>query len=403
MAITRAMNNSIAADGEEWADIVDETVNQIYGQILGRLTAIAGTANVITANVAISTGFTSLTDGAQCELIPETTTTGTVTLAIQSGSAIAIRDETGAALSATRVMTAGTIYFLKYDSTEGFWRITNYLAPDTAGDIEPSNYSFLQRVTASGVNWTAPWKCNVRFWVIGGGGSGGHQASTNARSSGGGAGGVGMVEIQSAASVLYTITIPTQAAGVAKGNDGNAGGSTVVSGSGMTTITATGGGPGVYETTGTATGGTGGTSTGGDKNWAGGDGGDASAVRCAGGGGACGIIADGYAGESISTNYLGGDGGSLGSSTALAHYNDITMAPFALNGIRGGAGGDAAQGEDATGIFCGGGGAGNAAADGGGAIYGGGGGGAAYSSGSGIFSGAGGEGLVIIEYTGPIS
>jgi hypothetical protein len=243
--------------------------------------------------------------------------------------------------------------------------------------------------------------------VVAGGASGGWK-----HGGGGGAGGLKYSAAQSLTTSGYTVTVGAGGTGVGSGS-GNNGNNSVFSGSGITTITSTGGGygglGGQVGGAGTA-GANGGSGGGGGADGSGGAGGSASpagqgnngaaggnpggAERGGGGGGA------GLAGTNGSNSGNGGNGTLLYSSFAG------TVTAAATSGYLAGGGGGGCRSDVSPGAGgLGGGGIGgnsdtfsssqNGLANTGG---GGGGGGRSFGSGAGSASGSGGSGVVIIRY-----
>jgi hypothetical protein len=228
------------------------------------------------------------------------------------------------------------------------------------------------------------------YLVVAGGGSGG-----TVHAGGGGAGGLLTSSTILYSGATYIVTVGAGGASqTSEDSNGFAGSNSVLSGTGLTTITATGGGlggnsfPGANGGTGGSGGGggragTGGAATSGQGN-NGGNGGGAGTTGGGGGGGAGAIgsnggAQDGGAGgvgfsssiSGTSTTYAGGGGGGI--------YTSNTGSAGA-----GGNGGGGAGGKGATSLY------GNSGTQ----NTGGGGGG------GGDRSGAGGSGIVIISYAG---
>lgn len=139
--------------------------------------------------------------------------------------------------------------------------------------------------------------------VIAGGGSGGGQ-----NGGGGGAGGLRSFTSQSfTSSTTYTCTVGAGGATTTFSSNGNAGSNSSLSGSGFTTINATGGGNG---STGVTTPGSGGSG--------GGGGAQGSAVIGAAGNAGGYSPVEGYAGGNGAGSYMGGGGGGAGGAGASA-------------------------------------------------------------------------------------
>jgi hypothetical protein len=144
--------------------------------------------------------------------------------------------------------------------------------------------------------------------VIAGGGSGGGQ-----NGGGGGAGGLRQFSSQSFASgTTYTCTVGAGGGTTTFSANGNPGSNSSLSGTGFTTINATGGGNGSTGITSPGTGGSGG---------AGGAQGSA-VVGAAGNAGGYSPV-EGYAGGNGAPSYMGGGGGGAGGAGASATTNTI--------------------------------------------------------------------------------
>lgn len=192
--------------------------------------------------------------------------------------------------------------------------------------------------------WSPAQDMNAKIYVIGGGGSGG---AARYVATGGGAGGCAVTIADLDASTTYTITIGAGGLPVVHGpNNGNAGSNTTFSGTGISTMTGSGGQAGLYNTSaaGAKAGGAGGAASGGTYgNFTGGAGGAASgsgANHMVTGGGAVGLwatgtSAPGVAGSAAAStdttmylNYGGytisaGSGASVGG-TYLTRYHSAT-------------------------------------------------------------------------------
>ena len=277
----------------------------------------------------------------------------------------------------------------------------------TTGDYKYKTYTSNGTFTPSNDGY-------VEYLVVGGGGGGGSRLG-----GGGGGGGFRTGFVQLTGSTAYTVTVGAGGAYDASGNNSS------VSGTGITTLTASGGGTGGAGNHVSAGGGSGGGGAGittGNTNGSAGtsgqgnDGGDGAGSAGFAGGGGGGAGADGADGvqsgkggnggaglqSNIDTNnyyYSGGGGGG-------AHFAPSTGA--GNGGIGGGGGGARGGGSTDGGIHGNGTGGGSARNSGGspadavnqlggngGANTGGGGGGAPNNVNSG---GAGGSGIVIIRY-----
>lgn len=198
------------------------------------------------------------------------------------------------------------------------------------------NTAPIRNVYTGSTTWTKPAGLSaIDVEVVGGGGAGGG-APTNAASNssfGGGGGGGGYArKVFSAASLIadasLTVTVGGGGSGVS-GATGNTGSTSSVSGTGITTIQATGGAGGTASPSGTTTltraGGAGGTGSGGEVNASGGVG--EIGLRMSATAGICG----GAGGDSR----LGG-GGTAQTGTAGANNGDA-------GSIYGGGGGGASS------------------------------------------------------------
>lgn len=333
----------------------------------------AGTLGTSIGGSAISTINLSATDNAQ-----------TITYAITSGSL-----PSGLSLSSSGAIT-GTPATVSSSTTYNF----TVGATDPQGQTVTRNFSYTINPTP---------KLAISYVVVAGGGGGGQ--SNGQLSSGGGAGGVLGSTICLCYSQLYTITVGGGGSGSWCHNKN--GSNSVISGTGITTVTAIGGGGGGgfsrnYETHSGQNGGSGGgtsypscggsvglgtTGQGHNGGACGGGGGGANtagSTRCGryGGNGGCGTAA--YStqlsvvslGDNVSgTRYIGG-GGSAGGGTCSGEFPGTA-------GKGGGGGGGNSFGEGGGG--------------GSGMVNTGGGGGGGNTTGT-QCGGAGGSGLVLIYY-----
>tara|TARA_R100001509_G_C4883163_1_gene220914 strand:- start:2853 stop:4340 length:1488 start_codon:yes stop_codon:yes gene_type:complete len=244
------------------------------------------------------------------------------------------------------------------------------------------------------VTLETPQAYNAEYLVVAGGGGGGNESGN--RSGGGGAGGLltnyGGTAIGLTPGQVYTVTVGGGGSS-SSGSAGSQGENSVLSGSGITTITAIGGGGGGRDgssTTGGSGGGEGNSGTGSSGTTGQGNkGGDASGNPTPAGGGGGGA---GAAGQDASPN-AGGDGGA-GLSNSITG-SAVTYA--------GGGGGTSESGTAGSGGSGGGAGGSTGTASAGTANTGGGG-GAGRNGGS----SAGGSGVVILrvatsDYTGTTS
>jgi len=270
------------------------------------------------------------------------------------------------------------------------------------------------RFTSGSNSWTRPaGVTTVRYLVVAGGGAGG-AAGGNDGSGGGGAGGVLAGTFNSTAS-SYSFSVGAGGASYASNASLHVpanfnGANSVISGTGLTTITAIGGGSGSSESNGSRTASNGG-SGGGGGGYSGargtgtaGQGNDGGASTGPGDGGGGGAGAPGGNGNSA-------NGVTAARAGGIGVTNDITGTSTYYGG-GGGASGDARNSSTSGGAGgTGGGGRGadatsnSAAAGSGTPNTGGGGGGAAGVNpvGSVKPTGAGGSGVVIIRYLGDVT
>jgi hypothetical protein len=259
-----------------------------------------------------------------------------------------------------------------------------------------------------GTDALAPTSYSIDFLVVaGGGGGGGGSGDAGAGGGGGGgyrnsyltetSGGGGSSETSLTFNVgtVYTVTVGAGGAGgtgvQGAGNNGVIGSNSSISGTGISTITSTGGGFGAGYRATTSTGGSGGS---------GGGGGSASSTSVAGSGtanqgsnGGIGTIEGNYnAGGGGGAGGTGGNGGASGGTGGIGLSSSITGSSVGRAG--GGGGGNAGiSGTGGTATQGGGAGGTNTTGSNGTVNTGGGGGGAgSFSTG-----GTGGKGVVILR------
>ena len=180
--------------------------------------------------------------------------------------------------------------------------------------------------------WSPAQDMNAKIYVIGAGGSGGAGTYVG---TGGGAGGCAVTIADLAASTTYTITIGAPGLPVHFGpSNGNAGGNTTFAGSGISTLTGSGGQAGLYgSSAATKAGGAGGAASGGTYgNFTGGAGGATSgsgASYMATGGGAVGLWATGTSAPAINGSTAGADGNFYFSDSG---YNRAVGAGASVGG-----------------------------------------------------------------------
>lgn len=107
--------------GAEWTSGTRESVLALWALNGGMLTDVAGT-NTITANVAVSGGFTSYADGLRVGFNAAATNTGAATLNISSVGAKNIRDPDGDVLSAGAIV-GGRFTEAVFYADDDNWRL----------------------------------------------------------------------------------------------------------------------------------------------------------------------------------------------------------------------------------------------------------------------------------------
>ena len=173
-------------------------------------------------------------------------------------------------------------------------RIVKGLAVYTSAFTSPT-----APLTAS-VSVTTTTYDTVEYLVVAGGGAGG-SASNNDTGGGGGAGGLLTGNVTPSSNTLYTITLGAGGTGAAAGTNGGNGINSSISGTGIS-LTAIGGGGGVFRNL-TAS--------------AGGSGGGAGSSGSAGGSGTAGPPRQGYDGGTASFNGTSGTAGGGGGAGAV--------------------------------------------------------------------------------------
>ena len=200
--------------------------------------------------------------------------------------------------------------------------------------------SFPTMVFQQSQTWACPSEMEAIVFVIGAGGSGAFNKSANSSSSCAGGGGGGCVVSKLTLSAQnYTLTIGSggQYVSTASGVNGNAGGSSVMSGSGMTTMTAGGGTGGKVNSASTAT--AGGSASGGTlmNNVGGGVVTQANGQFTASGGGGVSLWggnADGVWKTSSAHAQVAPGGSPIGTAgiwSALTDYSGLTTQTFYAN------------------------------------------------------------------------
>jgi hypothetical protein len=237
---------------------------------------------------------------------------------------------------------------------------------------------------------------------IGGGGAGGLRSTVTAT----GGGGALESQVSLTSGISYTITVGAGGAGGVNTGDGVIGSSSSIAGTGLTTITSTGGGYGGGYAN--LTGGNGGSGGGGGVN------------NSAAGTGGTRVVGQGYAGgngffgtSSVVGGGGGGGSGALGtpgsSATGGAGGIGVAISAFAsptgtgVSNRYAGGGGGSVDGRFGSNVGAGGTGGGGAGSSNGTGVAGtgntgGGGGAGTYFSGAFTAGGAGGSGVVIVRY-----
>ena len=310
-------------------------------------------------------------------------------------------------------ITPGGSPFLQY-TTAYLYGITSYTGdstPKAVGGVVTSDSTYYYHTFTNTGNFTPTQNLtNVDYLVVAGGGGGGSAPGYNGGAAGGGGagglratfgttGGGGSLETKLSlnASTQYTVTVGAGGPSIVNVRYNNIGSNSAISGSGLTTITATGGGRG-----GAVSGVVG---VGGDGGSGGGGGNGASPFT-----GGTGTTNQGYAGGSSSGNANVGGGGGGGAGAAGSNYSSgnggaggagVNFSSFSISGVTylagGGGGGSYASYTASGGSGVGGsGGAATGNGSAGTANTGSGGGGSGTSTSS--YSGAGGSGIVIIRY-----
>lgn len=226
-------------NGIAFLDEYGEHIETLYETGSRPLTAVGGTANVVTATMAIDLTAAGLVDGLCVSITWAAANTAGVTLAINGGAAIPVLDPAGGALPAN-TLSAGLTSILRY--TAGSWRIISAFGL-AAASVTPS----VQIFTASGT-WTKPvgydpdTQVMVELWAAGGGGA---RVAAGIGAGGGGGGGGGYIRgIFRYADLPSSVSITIGAGGIpapaANGNGGDGGNSLFGS-----FMTAYGGGGGI--------------------------------------------------------------------------------------------------------------------------------------------------------------
>lgn len=216
----------------------------------------------------------------------ESAITATAQVVLATAQAVTAHNEATAAASAALVLgvlpwVSGTTYaiddvrYSPIDNLSYRRRTTGGGTTDPSLDgtnwavTTPSPVPNMTVVTATGT-WTCPANVyKAKVTVVGGGGSAGNGVSQTG--GGGGGGGTAIKTLAVTPGVVYTCTIGAGGVGLGSGvgnTVGNAGGTSSFAGSGITTVSATGGAGGAAN----QTGGAGGVGSNGDLNLYGGTG-----------------------------------------------------------------------------------------------------------------------------------
>lgn len=322
--------------GPNYMDAVSNAFGVLFNASCLPLTSIGGTANAITATLdpPLTTG---LADGMSFLFTPAANNTGATTIAINGGTAQAIRDSAGVALPAN-ILVAGTQVMIVWNAAAGHYRILN--------STQVVKIVAYQAFTASGT-WNKPagtlGSALIIVECIGAGGGG-----VNSSGIGGGGGGR-VLRILPASAVGSSVTV-TVGAGGANGTSGSQGGassfgSLVIAYGGGGAAAPNGGGGGGAKGPGLSTGAPGGPAGGTSTNRNGVGGGHGSDGTGAGGDGYEGGGGGGAGTAGGSSVYGGGAGGTTGgTSTFAGNGGNTSQAGFAPGG-GGGGGASGARGE----------------------------------------------------------
>jgi len=337
-------------------------------------TAVAGEGYFVnTTGGAVSVNLPAGTAGAVVAIkdYAGTFQTNAVTL-VQNGS-----DKIGGSTVNASLKTEGIAVTLVFvDSTQG-WLVTDSGLQDEAPQSYPTDFLVIAGGGSGSGNYYG-----------GGGGAGGYRNSFNSETSGGG--GSSETALQLVKGTTYTITV---GAGAAAGNDttGFQGSNSLISGTGITTITSTGGGAGARYA---------------NAGGAGGSGGGASGPGQSGG---AGTTNQGFAGGNGAGGTAGGGGGAgavganaVASTSSGNGGTGVTSNITASGVVRAGGGGGASDGSSftpGTGGSGGGGNGGNNSAGGAGTVNTGSGGGGGSRPGD--AGGTGGSGVVVLRMPTP--
>lgn len=317
-------------------DFLDEYAGHIetlYETGSRPLTSVGGTANAVTATMAIDLTAAGYVDGLCVSITWAAANTAGVTLAINGGAAVPVVDARGTAL-VTGTLAAGMVSLLRY--TAGQWRIISAFGADT-----DTGGPTVETFTAAGT-WVKPSNYDpdtmVMVEIWGGGGAGGVASSSAASGGGGGAYNMRRFRI---ADLPGSVAITIGAGGVAPGGVGGTSTFGIF-------LSAFGGGGGVGVASGNPVGGGGGGIF--AAGVTGGGAGDISGLPHSGGSGGGGSTAVSRNGQNSA--WGGGGGGSFGSWGTTSGGASV---------FGGAGGGSASSGAAGSGVAPGGGGGGVAA------------------------------------------
>jgi hypothetical protein len=253
----------------------------------------------------------------------------------QAITALTVNANTGQSIvgAPTALLAGGSaIIIYRLSNTTWYTQVNTYQAPASGG------FSNMVVLTSTNASYSIP-ATKIKVTVVGAGGGGGGVGGCLVRSAGGGGAGGSVVQIFSGLTISNTLNITVGTAGTAgpttgTGAGGTGNSSSVASGTqSISTVTATGGGPGIggNNTPGNGAGGAGGVGSGGLLNIQGGAGlwganvdtianmGSGSGGNSIFGGGGLGISAVNSSNVNNSSNgntggaYGGGGGGAQGS------------------------------------------------------------------------------------------
>ncbi len=337
----------------EFANTSNALANYVGGNAISPIDT-----NAYKFTIDVMTGLSGIPDGFELDIIIPNTNTNAVTFEITgSGTGTkAVKKSDGTAFSGGELV-AGTAYRFKFwGGSNDHWRAAGVVSQSAATTylplVHPESFT-----TAGAWSWTAPWDCDVLVIFWGAGGSGARTGNNDDNVSGAAGAGLGKKFISVLSGNTLSGVVGAPGAAVVTGStDGNNGGNTTATSSDVTlNCTATGGQGGNYDASGDAAGALGGTSTGGDVNFTGGNSAIADGVGSNNGrttgGGSTGIEKDGVASvltiggsnnvgpvavPGLADKFDGTDGASI-SDSAAAEYGAGSGA--ANQGGESGAGG----------------------------------------------------------------